>query len=240
MNRLLLVLAVVLSGCAAERWCDTPPVPVDAGPDATMPDAPPPPGSHQRGYQRDPLEHHGRGRGRQRVVRLRLGGRPQRLVELLHRHPERMHPDAALGWPSAAADERAVHQRHLRLQRARRLRQLARRVHREQPQRLRHRRHQLGQRRQREGGHLRERSDPGPAIPGADNSQVSGVFPYGCDICVARQQPPCGIAPCGSSPNDGGQACGCKTGGQYNPTMPCQVTYQQADAGSLVNVTLLP
>ena len=80
----------------------------------------------------------------------------------------------------------------------------------------------------------------GPAIPGGDNSNVSGVFPVGCDICVARQQPPCGIAPCGSSPNDGGQACGCHAGGQYNPTVPCQITYQHADAGSLVNVTLLP
>lgn len=79
----------------------------------------------------------------------------------------------------------------------------------------------------------------GPAIAGND-SQVSGVFPNGCDICVARQRPPCGIVPCGSSPNDGGQACGCKTGGQYTPTVPCQVTYQQADAGSLVNVALVP
>jgi len=71
-------------------------------------------------------------------------------------------------------------------------------------------------------------------------SHVSGVFPVGCDICVARQQPPCGISPCGSSPNDGGQTCGCHIGGQYNPIVPCQITYQQADAGSLVNVTLLP
>lgn len=35
-------------------------------------------------------------------------------------------------------------------------------------------------------------------------------------------------------------ACGCKSGTQYNPTVPCQVTYQMADAGSLVNVMLLP
>jgi len=79
----------------------------------------------------------------------------------------------------------------------------------------------------------------GPAVEG-DNSQVSGVFPYGCDICVARQKPPCGIDPCGSSPNDGGQACGCHSGGQFAPTVACQITYQQVDAGSLINVELLP
>jgi hypothetical protein len=79
----------------------------------------------------------------------------------------------------------------------------------------------------------------GPTGPG-NMSQVSGVFPNGCDICVARQSPPCGISPCGSSPNDGGQTCGCKSGGQYNPTVPCQITYQKADAGSLVTVSLLP
>lgn len=72
------------------------------------------------------------------------------------------------------------------------------------------------------------------------NENVSGVFPYGCDICVARQNPPCGIPACGSSPNDGGQGCGCKPGGQYNPMVPCQITYQKADAGSLLNVALLP
>ncbi len=79
----------------------------------------------------------------------------------------------------------------------------------------------------------------GPATKG-DMSKVSGVFPNGCDVCVARQKPPCGIKPCGSSPNDGGQACGCKTGSQYNPTVPCQITYQKADAGSLVNIALVP
>jgi hypothetical protein len=79
----------------------------------------------------------------------------------------------------------------------------------------------------------------GPA-KGQHNENVSGVFPFGCDICVARQNPPCGIPACGSSPNDGGQNCGCKSGGQYNPTVPCQITYQKADAGSLLNVVLLP
>jgi hypothetical protein len=90
---------------------------------------------------------------------------------------------------------------------------------------------------------------PGPdggtwtLVPAADggNTQALGVYPFGCDICVARQAPtPCGIASCGSSPDDGGQGCGCKLGGQYAPAVPCQITYQQADAGSIVVVALVP
>ena len=45
------------------------------------------------------------------------------------------------------------------------------------------------------------------------NEAAFGVYPLGCDICVARQQPSCGYAP-GSE--------GCKAGTQYNPAVPCQ------------------
>ena len=79
----------------------------------------------------------------------------------------------------------------------------------------------------------------GPALD-AGNGGTLGVYPVGCDICVARNRPPCGIAPCGSSPNDGGQNCGCHAGWQYNPDVPCQITYQKADAGSVVNFQLVP
>jgi len=60
----------------------------------------------------------------------------------------------------------------------------------------------------------------GPPLGKDGNAHVFGLFPYGCDVCVARQAPPCGITPCGS-PTDGG-ACGCKAGSQYNPAVPCQ------------------
>lgn len=76
----------------------------------------------------------------------------------------------------------------------------------------------------------------GPATSG-DNSKVSGVFPYGCDICVARQLPPCGID-AGGCTTPG--SCGCKSGTQYNPTVPCQITYEAPDASSFINVTLVP
>ena len=46
------------------------------------------------------------------------------------------------------------------------------------------------------------------------NEKTFGVYPNGCDICVARENPPCGMTP-GSD--------GCKSGGQYNPDVPCQI-----------------
>jgi len=52
------------------------------------------------------------------------------------------------------------------------------------------------------------------------NEKVFGVYPYGCDICTARQNPPCSI-PKGSD--------GCKTGTQYKPDVPCQ--YQGTKMG---------
>jgi hypothetical protein len=76
----------------------------------------------------------------------------------------------------------------------------------------------------------------GPATSG-DMSKTSGVFPLACDICVARSQPPCGFDAGGCTASG---SCGCKSGTQYNPTVPCQITYQQADAGSQLSVALLP
>lgn len=60
------------------------------------------------------------------------------------------------------------------------------------------------------------------------NEKALGVFPYGCDICVARQSPPCGIAPGGK---------GCKAGTQYKPDVPCQ--YQGTKGGATVSVVLV-
>ena len=53
----------------------------------------------------------------------------------------------------------------------------------------------------------------GPVKGETGNEKAYGVYPYGCDICVERQNPPCGIA-------KGKQ--GCKTGTQYDPDVPCQ------------------
>lgn len=54
----------------------------------------------------------------------------------------------------------------------------------------------------------------------ADNEKAFGVFPLGCDVCVARKVPSCGQA-VGSK--------GCKTGSQYDPSVPCQ--YQGSTFG---------
>lgn len=71
----------------------------------------------------------------------------------------------------------------------------------------------------------------GPPNGPKDNEQVFGLFPLGCDICTARQSPPCGIVPGGS---------GCKAGTQYHPVVPCQ--YQGAvmgGGGAKINVVLV-
>jgi hypothetical protein len=46
------------------------------------------------------------------------------------------------------------------------------------------------------------------------NQRVLGLYPLGCDICVARQNPPCDI-PLGNQE--------CKSGSQSAPDVPCQV-----------------
>ena len=64
----------------------------------------------------------------------------------------------------------------------------------------------------------------GPPVGATGNEDVYGLFPVGCDICVQRQSPPCGIAK-GALHGDG-----CKTQGtQYDPKPPCQ--YQGATKG---------
>jgi len=71
----------------------------------------------------------------------------------------------------------------------------------------------------------------GPVTSAHGNEKAFGVFPLGCDICVARQTPSCD-ASVGTS--------GCKTGTQYNPDVPCQ--YQGAvmgGGGAMVTVTYL-
>lgn len=70
----------------------------------------------------------------------------------------------------------------------------------------------------------------GPPVGQDGNAQVFGLFPYGCDICVARQNPPCGIAP-GTD--------GCKAGTQYDPNPPCQFQGAVKGGGGRVEVTLL-
>lgn len=62
------------------------------------------------------------------------------------------------------------------------------------------------------------------------NENVFGVFPLGCDICIARQNPPCGQTP--------GYA-GCKVGTQYDPKPPCQYQGKQMGGGSKVRVALV-
>ena len=69
----------------------------------------------------------------------------------------------------------------------------------------------------------------GPALRETGNAAAFGVFPYGCDICVARQKPPCGI-PKGDA--------GCKTGTQYNPDVPCQFQGLTKGGATAVTVTV--
>jgi hypothetical protein len=63
------------------------------------------------------------------------------------------------------------------------------------------------------------------------NEKALGVYPNGCDICVAREHPPCGIQP-GKD--------GCKAGSQFNPEPPCQYQSATKGGGSTIKVSLLP
>ena len=60
----------------------------------------------------------------------------------------------------------------------------------------------------------------GPVWSIYGNEKSFGVFPNGCDICTARQSPPCGMSP---------GRDGCKSGTQYKPDVPCQ--YQGSTMG---------
>lgn len=70
----------------------------------------------------------------------------------------------------------------------------------------------------------------GPPNGASGNEKVLGVFPLGCDICTARQRPPCGMQP-GSD--------GCKSGTQYKPDVPCQYQGKVMGGGSTINVSYL-
>lgn len=70
----------------------------------------------------------------------------------------------------------------------------------------------------------------GPPVGEMGNDKVYGLFPLGCDICVARQTPSCG--------REAG-TFGCKTGTQYNPDVPCQYQGPFMGGGSAIQVSLL-
>lgn len=69
----------------------------------------------------------------------------------------------------------------------------------------------------------------GPPVGKDGNEQVFGVFPYGCDLCVERQNPPCGIAK---------GTAGCKAGTQYDPKPPCQYQGAVKGGGGVVEIIL--
>lgn len=69
----------------------------------------------------------------------------------------------------------------------------------------------------------------GPVQSQTGNEKAYGVYPYGCDICVERQNPPCGIS---KGKN------GCKTGTQSKPDVPCQHQSTTMGGGSAVTVTV--
>jgi len=73
----------------------------------------------------------------------------------------------------------------------------------------------------------------GPTQGPDANADVYGVYPVACDICVARSSPPCQVDAAGCTTPG---SCGCKSGTQYNPTVPCQESFAR---GSVVTVALV-
>jgi len=68
----------------------------------------------------------------------------------------------------------------------------------------------------------------GPVTSKTGNEKAFGVYPLGCDICVARQQPPCGQIP---------GRDGCKAGpDQYHPDVPCQFQGSVMGGGSQITI----
>ena len=68
----------------------------------------------------------------------------------------------------------------------------------------------------------------GPTKGPNGNESVFGVYPNGCDICVARQNPPCGMKP-GKD--------GCKKGpDQYHPDVLCQWQGLKMGGGETIQV----
>ena len=72
----------------------------------------------------------------------------------------------------------------------------------------------------------------GPPVGKTGNENVYGLFPYGCDVCTARQSPPCGISK---------GKTGCKAGSQYNPVPPCQFQGpKKGGGGQAIEIALMP
>ncbi len=71
----------------------------------------------------------------------------------------------------------------------------------------------------------------GPPLGETGNEKVYGLFPLGCDICVERQNPPCGI-PKGKQ--------GCKTGTPSDPDVPCQWQGPVQGGSGTATISLLP
>lgn len=89
----------------------------------------------------------------------------------------------------------------------------------------------------------------GPPTGQTGNETAYGVYPYGCDVCVARCNPPCDIPKssplvgCNTSCNDcqSNGVDGCKAGTQSAPTVPCQYQGTQlGGGGESVQVVLMP
>ena len=71
----------------------------------------------------------------------------------------------------------------------------------------------------------------GPPNGKDGNEKVYGLFRLGCDVCVKRENPPCGISP-------GPQ--GCKAGTQYDPDPPCQWQGPTKGGAGTAAIKLLP
>lgn len=69
-----------------------------------------------------------------------------------------------------------------------------------------------------------------PNTPDAGNAETFGVYPEGCDLCVARSN----LTPCGMTPG----SVGCKAGSQYAPAVPCQYQGTVMGGGSTVVIAL--
>lgn len=88
----------------------------------------------------------------------------------------------------------------------------------------------------------------GPPNGQTGNETVYGLYPYGCDVCVARCAPPCDIATsspllgCTASCTEcqGNGVDGCKAGTQSDPAVPCQYQGPQiGGGGQSVQVVLM-
>lgn len=72
----------------------------------------------------------------------------------------------------------------------------------------------------------------GRVTDSVNNEKAFGVYPMGCDLCVAKSDQ----TPCGMTPGN----YGCKSGTQYEPDVPCQYQGKSMGGGSSnVILTLL-